>query len=184
MRIKFLRTTHDENGNPKEFSVDAKSIWNTFGFVGHMLDPKTPMTIEEIYRAIIEYNEQNPDDPCKEYENINSVVEALGELISSGMITAIISFPMFDENDSIGLPLSFETDFMAKPKEEELEEIKISSLLPNNWKEKYVIVESHSTGSRINNSWDPFANKKLVPISRVGEKRNGEIQEFKDNKKT
>jgi hypothetical protein len=60
--MKYIRTTHVD-GIPKGFSPEANEAWHTgeVGFVGHMLSPTEPMTIEQIQDRILDYYRHDPD---------------------------------------------------------------------------------------------------------------------------
>ena len=57
--IRFIRTTES-----RDFSEEAESFWHgDAGFVGHMLDSKTPKTLDEVIESCHSYIRQWGDAP-------------------------------------------------------------------------------------------------------------------------
>jgi hypothetical protein len=81
----YIRTTHDANGFPKDFSDEAAEAWRTTraGVVGHLLDCVKPSSIADIRVRVMQYVCENPRDSTMLSEA--EIEEALAILIKYGM---------------------------------------------------------------------------------------------------
>jgi hypothetical protein len=66
----YIRTTHNLDRTPKEFSYDATEVWKyaDIGFVGHMLNSNKFMSITEVHVACSEYAKQENERPLSIFE--------------------------------------------------------------------------------------------------------------------
>lgn len=83
---RFVRTTHDANGDPKKFSPEAQKAWREgHGFVGHMLYRTSGITFDELAELCHQYDEQWNEGPMTDYE----IAYHLVRLIEFGMAGVI-----------------------------------------------------------------------------------------------
>ena len=69
--MKFYRNTHDANGEPREFSVEAQDCWHGgAGAVGHTLSPTEGMSFDDIVEDEDRYHTANPETPMPTREQI------------------------------------------------------------------------------------------------------------------
>jgi len=86
--MKYLRTTHDEDGNCL-FDFDGKDDFIIHGVGVHGFDPEIPMSLEEYHEFHREYCEEwHPEDnipvPSKEELMID-----INEMLERGMIKEV-----------------------------------------------------------------------------------------------
>jgi hypothetical protein len=81
-RFGFVRTTHDIDGNAKEFPEASEKAWafTDAGFVGHMLF-KTPSSLQEIRMECHKYAKDHGEEPLSTHE----ICVALVVLLEHGM---------------------------------------------------------------------------------------------------
>lgn len=87
--IDFLlfRSTHDEDGNPREFSAGAKEIWNTYGLMVHQLRPDRGATVEVLYNELLKHQEIFPDDKLQELAPHEFFI-GIAKLLEAGFVRA------------------------------------------------------------------------------------------------
>ena len=91
IQLKFIRTTHDQNGRSRPFPPEAWQFWREHGApVGDILRPETPLTLAEIITASREYALEYPESGV--YANLTDeyVVWCLLKLCEAGMAAVVI----------------------------------------------------------------------------------------------
>ena len=84
---RYIRSTHDEQGKPKPFDAAAQKAWDDAKGLGHFLDPRKAMTLDEIIAWCKEYDGQFPQDaPCFTSEQIK---KGLALLVEHGLVTEV-----------------------------------------------------------------------------------------------
>jgi len=91
MSVRFRRATHDRESNYVGPAVEEvwDKVWNSDehpgGFIGHMLDSKKEISLDELFDNTRRYE----NDWHEEHEEPYKVLLALSELIRVGAVEAI-----------------------------------------------------------------------------------------------
>jgi hypothetical protein len=91
MDVKFLRSTHDENGNYK-FRGDDSLEKESADFIIHMLNPMVWMSLSEIVVKVREYEKTfayENDSGQPDRMSIYRILEGLACLTEKGMVLSL-----------------------------------------------------------------------------------------------
>lgn len=85
--LKFIRTTHDNNGRCRSFSPEAWQFWWEHGaIVGEALRPKTPLTLAEIVTASREYALEGQESGLSQILDEERIAWCLIKLLQYDMV--------------------------------------------------------------------------------------------------
>ena len=90
-QLKFIRTTHDQNGRCRPFPPEAWQFWREHGAaVGVILRPESPLTLAEIVTASREYALEYPESGAHADLTEGHVAWCLLKLCETGMAAVVI----------------------------------------------------------------------------------------------
>jgi hypothetical protein len=92
--MKFIRTTHDENGQWRPFSPAAWQFWQAHGsLVGQIIRPETALSFEEIATACQEYAQEQQLDGFQPEASEQYVGWCLAQLLGFDMLRLVPAAP-------------------------------------------------------------------------------------------
>lgn len=83
-QIVYRRSTHDENGNAKQFTKEQEQLWQDLASIATMTSPYIWKTAEEIFRDAEDYQKRNRIGGG--YISLNMVEDSLAKLAGNGMV--------------------------------------------------------------------------------------------------
>ena len=83
-QILYRRSTHDENGNAKQFTKEQEKLWQDLASIATMTSPYIWKTADEICRDATEYQKRTRATGV--YIALSMVENALAILVGNGMV--------------------------------------------------------------------------------------------------
>lgn len=83
-QILYRRSTHDENGNAKQFTKEQEQLWHDLASISTMTSPYIWKTAEEIYKDATDYQKRTNSGSV--YISLDMVETSLTTLVDNGMV--------------------------------------------------------------------------------------------------